>query len=134
MNKNIHLIKNNLSLTILLISLLGMLILTSCAQATQAPELTETGTTHETSEGTTTSREGVLKVAMQPIVQTDPAFISSDSEVLVANHVYDYLVDIDPQNNIIPRLAKEWTVSDDGLSYVFTLQEGVICGGRGVDV
>ena len=125
MKKYIHLIKNNLSLPILLISLLGMLILTSCAQATQAPELTETGTTHETSEGTTTSREGVLKVAMQPIVQTDPAFISSDSEVLVANHVYDYLVDIDPQNNIIPRLAKEWTVSDDGLSYVFTLQEGV---------
>ncbi len=62
---------------------------------------------------------------MQPLVQTDPAFISSDAEVLVANHVYDYLVDIDPDSNIIPRLAAEWKVSDDGLTYVFILEDGV---------
>jgi peptide/nickel transport system substrate-binding protein len=45
---------------------------------------------------------GTLRVAMQPMVQTDPAFISSDSEVLFANHV-----------------------SEDGLTYVFTLEEGI---------
>lgn len=71
------------------------------------------------------SVQGILRVAMQPMVQTDPAFISSDSEVLFANHVYDYLVDIDPQSNIVPRLAASWTVSEDGLSYLFTLEEGV---------
>lgn len=75
--------------------------------------------------GAGTPPEGVLRVALQPIVQTDPAFISSDSEVLVANHVYDYLVDINPKNEIQPRLAKDWTVSPDGLTYVFTLEEGV---------
>jgi peptide/nickel transport system substrate-binding protein len=75
--------------------------------------------------GVTSQREGVLRVAMQPIVQTDPAFISSDSEVLFANHVYDYLVDLDPDNQITPRLATEWTVSDDGLIYAFTLASGV---------
>jgi peptide/nickel transport system substrate-binding protein len=69
--------------------------------------------------------EGVIRVAMQPMVQTDPAFISSDSEVLFANHVYDYLVDVNPQNQIIPRLATEWSVSGDGLAYTFTLAEGV---------
>ena len=69
--------------------------------------------------------QGVLRVAMQPMVQTDPAFISSDSEILFANHVYDYLVDVDPKNNIIPRLATEWEVSEDGLSYTFSLAEGV---------
>ena len=68
---------------------------------------------------------GVLRVAMQSIVQTDPAFISSDSEVLVANHVYDYLVDIDPENNVQPRLATSWNVSDEGLTYVFQLAQGV---------
>jgi peptide/nickel transport system substrate-binding protein len=62
---------------------------------------------------------------MQPMVQTDPAFISSDSEVLFANHVYDYLVDIDPQSNIKPHIAANWDVSEDGLTYVFTLQEGI---------
>ncbi|MCK4727061.1 MAG: ABC transporter substrate-binding protein [Anaerolineales bacterium] len=69
--------------------------------------------------------EGVLRVAVQPIVQTDPAFISSDPEVLVANHVYDYMVDVTSNNTISPRLATEWKVSDDGLTYEFTLAEGV---------
>jgi peptide/nickel transport system substrate-binding protein len=69
-------------------------------------------------------REGTLRVAMQPLAILDPAFISSDSEVLIANHIYDYLVDIDPQSNVIPRLATGWEVSDDGMTYTFTLAEG----------
>lgn len=69
--------------------------------------------------------EGGLRVAFQPLVQTDPATISSDSEVFVANAVYDYLVDIDSDSNIIPRLATEWAISEDGLTYTFTLAEGV---------
>lgn len=73
----------------------------------------------------TTTREGVLRVAMQPMVNTDPAILSSDSEVLMINHVYDYLVDIDPQSNIQPRLATSWTTSADGLTYTFTLAENV---------
>jgi peptide/nickel transport system substrate-binding protein len=68
-------------------------------------------------------RQGVLKIALQPIVQTDPAFISSDPEILVANSIYDYLVDVTPQNTITPRLAREWTVSEDGKTYVFKLVE-----------
>lgn len=67
--------------------------------------------------------EGTLRVAFQPIVQTDPALISSDAEVFVANAVYDYLVDIDPESNVIPRLAADWQVSDDGLTYTFNLVE-----------
>ena len=70
--------------------------------------------------------EGTLRVAFQPIVQTDPALISSDGEVFVANHVYDYLVDVDENSNtVVPRLATEWSQSDDGLTWVFTLAEGV---------
>jgi peptide/nickel transport system substrate-binding protein len=68
-------------------------------------------------------RKGVLRVALQPIVQTDPAFISSDPEVLIASTVYDYLIDVTPQNTIAPRLAHDWTVSEDGKTYVFSLIE-----------
>lgn len=70
-------------------------------------------------------KEGVLRLGMDAIVQTDPALVSSDPEVLVANAVYDYLVDIDPQSNIVPRLAESWDVSSDGLVYTFHLAEGV---------
>ncbi len=66
-----------------------------------------------------------MRIAAQPIVQTDPARISSDSEILVASHVYDYLVDVSPESEILPRLAKDWFISDDGLSYTFNLVSGV---------
>jgi peptide/nickel transport system substrate-binding protein len=89
--------------------LLGSILLAACGGVAPAGE----------------QQAGVLRVAMQPIVQTDPAFISSDAEVLVANHVYDYLVDIDTNNNIQPRLASAWSVSEDGLTYTFQLVEGV---------
>ena len=87
------------------------LLLAACAPAESQPS-GETG--------------GTLRVAFQALVQTDPALISSDAEVFVANAVFDYLVDIDPvSNQPIPRLATEWTVSDDGLVYTFTLADGV---------
>ncbi len=71
------------------------------------------------------ARQGELRVTAFPIAQTDPALISSDSEVLIANNVYDYLVDVDATNEIQPRLATDWNRSDDGLTYTFTLAEGV---------
>jgi peptide/nickel transport system substrate-binding protein len=95
---------------------------------TQAIPPTEPATQAEASptpEQAAAATGGVLKVAMQPIVQTDPAFISSDPEVLVANTVYDYLVDVTVDNTIAPRLARDWQISDDGLTYVFTLADGV---------
>ena len=89
------------------------LLLQGCAGETATPA--EPSSSQE--------RQGELRVAMQPIVQTDPAFISSDPEIIVASSIYDYLVDITPQNTIAPRLAREWTVSEDGKTYVFTLVE-----------
>ncbi len=77
-----------------------------------------------TADGERGGRLGTLRVAMQPIVNIDPIAISSDSEVLVANHVYDYLIDIDPLSNPVPRLATDWAISDDGLTYTLTLAEG----------
>ena len=95
----------------------------------QPAESTETEASAPEAEDTESESSspagGTLRVAMQPIVNTDPIAISSDSEVLVANHVYDYLIDIDPQSNVIPRLATEWSASDGGLTYTFELAEGV---------
>lgn len=98
---------------------------TADEQPAEAPE-TETPTEQEMAEGEEAPASGgTLRVAMQPIVNTDPINISSDSEILVANHVYDYLVDIDTQSNIVPRLATEWEASDGGLTYTFTLADNV---------
>jgi peptide/nickel transport system substrate-binding protein len=68
---------------------------------------------------------GKLTVAWEIPVQLDPAFASSDSEIAILNAIYDYLVDVDAKNNIRPRLATNWAVSSDGLSYTFQLAQNV---------
>ena len=64
---------------------------------------------------------GTLRVGMESPSKLDPAYASSDAEIAVLNAVYDYLVDVDANNNIQPRLATSWKVSDDGLTYTFEL-------------
>lgn len=124
---------HNKRLTGLVTLVVMLLLLVACGGAAQdqpeqitgavqvnAPESEEAA--EEPSSGAV---GGTLRVAMQPIVNIDPIAISSDSEVLVANHVYDYLVDIDAQSNIVPRLATDWNTADAGLTYTFQLAEGV---------
>jgi peptide/nickel transport system substrate-binding protein len=64
---------------------------------------------------------GTLRVGMESPSKLDPAYASSDAEVAILNAVYDYLVDVDAENNIQPRLASSWKVSQDGLTYTFQL-------------
>jgi peptide/nickel transport system substrate-binding protein len=85
-----------------------------------APEATQPGEEVAVPAG---GPSGLLRIAVQPIVNIDPAFIASDPEVLVASNVYDYLIDVTPQNTLEPRLARGWTVSEDGLTYKITLVE-----------
>ena len=114
-----------------LIALVVVALLVGCAPAARTPTErptqepaaeTETSMREETPEA---AREGTLRVSAFPIAQTDPAQISSDAEVLIANHVYDYLVDVDAENQIQPRLATDWNQGVDGLTYEFNLAEGV---------
>lgn len=108
--------------------------LAACGGGGPAQQITNTPSGNESAEiqtgaeealETQSGRGGTLRVAMQPVVNIDPIAISSDSEVLVANHVYDYLVDTDHLSNPVPRLATGWDISDDGLTYTLPLAEGV---------
>ncbi len=45
-------------------------------------------------------------------------------QVLIGN-VYEGLVTRDENNEIIPSLASNWSISDDGLTYTFYLNEGI---------
>lgn len=66
-----------------------------------------------------------LNVAFEAPIVLDPAAHSTDSEVALANAIYDYLVDVGPRSEVTPRLAKSWNISEDGLTYQFDLVEGV---------
>ncbi len=76
--------------------------------------------------GAALAQQGALRVGIDIPVQLDPALASSDAEITVLNSIYDYLVDVDAANEIQPRLATAWQVSNDGLVYTFQLAEGVV--------
>jgi len=56
----------------------------------------------------------------------DPHIHSSSELGIPLRQVYDTLVYRDPTTgDFVPGLATEWTVSEDGLTYTFTLRQGV---------
>ena len=65
--------------------------------------------------------QGALRVAMDIPVQLDPGFASSDAEIAILNAVYDYLIDVDENNRLQPRLAQSVQITPDGLNYTFEL-------------
>ena len=92
---------------------------------------TEETTTEESGEAaaetsTAKSPDNDMVVAMQAdVTNLDPHVSSNGVSNTVTNTMYEALVTFDADANIIPMLAKEWTMSEDGLTYTFVLNEGV---------
>ncbi|TDB96883.1 ABC transporter substrate-binding protein [Micromonospora fluostatini] len=56
----------------------------------------------------------------------DPAYVSDGESFRVIFQVYETLVALKPgTTEVVPSLATDWTVSDDGLTYTFNLAKGV---------
>lgn len=68
---------------------------------------------------------GVLRVAVNAPVILDPALHANDTETAFNRAIYDYLIDVEPDTSIVPNLATAWEISEDNLTYTFTLEEGV---------
>jgi peptide/nickel transport system substrate-binding protein len=75
--------------------------------------------------GTASAQSSVLRIGLPAVVNINPATGSNDPEVLFNHLIYDYLYDVNASGELVPNLATEHTVSDDGLTYTFTLREGV---------
>lgn len=69
--------------------------------------------------------EQILTVGLRKLTTIDPALGANDPEVLFNRLQYDYLVEILPDGTLEPSLATGWEISDDGLTYTFTLRSGV---------
>lgn len=68
---------------------------------------------------------GSLRVGVNSPVVLDPALATNDPEIALNRAIYDYLVDVLPDASVAPNLATEWEVSEDGLTYTFTLRDDV---------
>lgn len=60
------------------------------------------------------------------ITSLDPAFAKSQNNIWATHHLFDGLVKLDDELNIQPSIAKEWSVSEDGLRYRFILRNDVL--------
>ena len=56
----------------------------------------------------------------------DPAFSKDQASIWVANQIFDGLVQVDSKLNIIPSIARSWTISEDAKSYTFFLRNDVL--------
>lgn len=59
------------------------------------------------------------------VATLDPAFARNQSIMWVVHQLYNTLVEIDSNLNIVPSLAKSWEISDDRLRYTFHLRNDI---------
>ncbi len=59
------------------------------------------------------------------ITSLDPAFAKSQNNIWAVDHLYNGLVQLDDELNVIPAIAKSWEISEDGKSYTFQLRNDV---------
>ena len=99
--------------------------LVACSSAPASSEAEGEG------EGTTVtetakSPDNDLVVALQAdTTSMDPHVGSNGISNQILNEVYETLITFDEDTNVVPLLAKDWKVSEDGRTYTFYLNEGI---------
>ena len=70
--------------------------------------------------------EKVLNIAIAGAVQNlDPYLLNTMNANYALNQIGDTLVRMNADGTVRPYLATEWTISDDGTEYIFTIRDDV---------
>jgi len=96
----------------------GLLMLTACSSGSGDAAPTTPG---EPDPGASVAIRLVLEPGNLDIRET----AGSALDQILVDNIYQGLVARTPEQDIVPALASDWTVSPDGLTYTFTLREGV---------
>ena len=109
-------------LTLLLAALVAATAFSGCSQQ-PASNGGDSGT-----EADASGKRTDVKIYCEGVWSTlDPygTGCTSYTNMYLANQMYECLVYVNDNNEIVPVLATDWTVSDDGLAYTFNLRQGV---------
>ena len=75
---------------------------------------------------TPTQRGGTLRVGMiEDGLMFDPPLVTGRSDIAIVQHTYDTLVRRNPDLNLEPALAVEWSVNEDATEWAFNLRVDV---------
>ncbi len=61
----------------------------------------------------------------QNITSLDPVYARNQTNIWAVTQLFNGLVELDQELEVQPAIAKRWSVSDDGLTYTFTLRDDV---------
>lgn len=114
MNKHVRL------LALMLVLALFAAALAGCAKQDEETPDTPGGGTETTYSETFTYAQGADPRGLDPALVDD-----GESSKIIVNIYEGLLKYADDSTEVLPSLATEWTISDDGLSYTFKLQEGI---------
>lgn len=103
--------------------LASSLVLAACGSANTNNEASPSSST--SGESVATTEEIVIGSTNEPTSLDRNVGGSSGISETTTRNVYEGLTSIDNDGNVINTLAKDIVVSEDGLTYTFTLQEGV---------
>ncbi|MDU0328717.1 MULTISPECIES: ABC transporter substrate-binding protein [Paenibacillus] len=118
--------KTKRSKAIFAAAMMMVVLLSACGSQPTAQESPKAEASASDAEQTAAAQGGELTYALATSPDTlDPHRSGLAVAVRVLRTIYDSLVVQLPDNTIKPWLAKEWTVSEDGLSYTFKLREDV---------
>lgn len=96
--------------------LLAGLVLTSCGGEGQSGK----------DKNETKTAERPLTVAMSTEIDSlDPFNATAGDTKTIMDQIFDGLLDVDEDGNLVGDLAESYEISDDGLTYTFKLKEGV---------
>ena len=74
---------------------------------------------------------GELRLPGDDPLTLDPALVTDTSSATYVVELFSGLVALDKDLKVTPDIAKEWTVSDDGMTYTFKLRDDVVFSGSG---
>ncbi|WP_109472512.1 ABC transporter substrate-binding protein [Ornithinimicrobium cavernae] len=113
---------------VLAATLSATFLLTACNAGSSTDDPTDAGGVTDGGSGTAApGGEDMVRIGLV----AEPAsldFTTTDGAAIpqaLLYNVYETLVKVDQSGEVVPALASEWTVSEDGLTYTFTLEEGV---------
>jgi len=66
-----------------------------------------------------------LSIQQEPTVLDPTTDATASIDGMLTHNVYESLTTVNEQGEVLPALATEWTISEDGLTYTFKLATGV---------
>ena len=112
--------------TLFIVLTLTTLLLTACgaSRGTESGAATDAPAASEAPAATESGQPAAADMSIVKDILLDPANATDADSLFVLGYLYEGLAKLEA-DGLAPALAESWTVSDDGLDYIFTLRQNV---------